>query len=201
MQGVLFQPTMTDYSQWGEQPTILKICSEVGRFLDVGAFAAKALSNTRALYELGWSGVMIEPSPGPLSGLIREYGNDERIEIIGAAVGGIGGLCKFHVTDDAVSTTEEAHFEKWKTAGFYGTFWVPRITFPEIFNQFGAFDFVSIDTEGTSFFLLEELLKTEMRAKCICVEHDGRLLEITQLATSKGYMVAGATGDNMVLSL
>ena len=40
-----------------------------------------------------------------------------------------------------------------------------------------------------------------MRPKCICVEHDGRMIEITQLVTQHGYSVVGATGDNLVLSL
>ena len=152
---------ITDYSQWGEQPTILKILGlNPGRFLDIGAFAAKALSNTRALYELGWSGVMVEPSPGPLAGLIREYGNDDRVEVIGAAVGAINCLAHFYVSDDAVSTTEQLNFDKWKgVGGFYGSYWVPVITIPQILNQFGPFDFVSIDTEGSSFMILGSYLQ------------------------------------------
>ena len=194
---------LTDYSQWGEQPTILKILGpNPGRFLDIGAFAAKALSNTRALYELGWSGVMVEPSPGPLAGLIREYGSDDRVEVIGAAVGAINHLAHFYVSDDAVSTTEQSNFDKWKgVGGFYGSYWVPVITLGQIFNQFGPFDFMSIDTEGSSFMILGELLATQMRPTCICVEHDGRMIEITQLVTQHGYSVVGATGDNLVLSL
>jgi FkbM family methyltransferase len=203
-----------DYSQWGEQAAILKALGigilnggkyerdQDNHFLDIGAFASKALSNTRALYELGWSGVMVEPSPGPLTNLIRDYGNDDRIEIIGAAVGGVHGLTHFYATDDAVGTTEPGNFEKWKaTGGFYGSFWCPVITIPEILNQFGSFDFVSIDTEGSSVFILQELLKTQMRPQCICVEHDGRILETTQMATAQGYKVVFATGDNLVLSL
>ena len=59
---------MNLYSQNNEQTYILEAFAEKsdGRFLDIGAYDAKLLSNTRALYERGWSGVMVEPSPGPM---------------------------------------------------------------------------------------------------------------------------------------
>ena len=34
-----------------------------GTFLDLGAYDGVDLSNTRALTELGWAGVCIEPNP------------------------------------------------------------------------------------------------------------------------------------------
>jgi hypothetical protein len=41
------------------------------RFLDIGCWDPITFSNTRALVELGWSGVMIEPAPGPFLELLR----------------------------------------------------------------------------------------------------------------------------------
>lgn len=92
---------MKDYSQAGEQAAILDAFAErgheshgdrkpffgagetVGRFLDVGSWDPITFSNTRALFELGWSGVMIEPAPGPMLELLRcctkcAVGVDER---------------------------------------------------------------------------------------------------------------------------
>ena len=88
------------------------------RFLDIGAFHATQLSNTRALFELGWSGVMIEPSPGPMRSLLAEYGNEKRITLIQAAEVGIeGGLASMWISEDAVSTSEPANYELWKEQG------------------------------------------------------------------------------------
>jgi hypothetical protein len=68
---------MNKYSQFDEQDAILAAFglqpwqtnlspgNTDGRFLDLGAWDPITFSNTRALVELGWSGVMIEPSPGP----------------------------------------------------------------------------------------------------------------------------------------
>jgi FkbM family methyltransferase len=191
------------YSQGGEEAAILKACEgTIGTFLDIGAFSAKALSNTRALYELGWSGVLIEPSPGPVKALIEEYGNDERVIVIAAAVGLDRHMVKFTATDDALTTSESGNVELWKEkGGFYGSFWVPQITLAEITNQFGGFDFVNIDTEGTSFAILKDLLATQMRPRCICCEHDGKMLEMSMAATAAGYRMVFVTGENAVFSL
>jgi len=66
---------MRDYSQFHEQIAILNALNPSpetpGRFLDIGAFDPITFSNTRALVELGWSGVMIEPAPGPMIELLR----------------------------------------------------------------------------------------------------------------------------------
>lgn len=63
------------YSQNGEQEAILKIFGESeGRFLDIGAYDGKTFSNTLALIERGWSGVLIEPSPNAFMALADQIG-------------------------------------------------------------------------------------------------------------------------------
>ncbi|SRR6266567_8798456 len=65
---------MNSYSQFEEQDHILRAFVRLdapGRFLDIGAWDPITFSNTRALVEMGWSGVMIEPSPGPFIEILR----------------------------------------------------------------------------------------------------------------------------------
>jgi len=55
---------MKIYSQNLEQNYILEYFKDRrGTFIDIGANDGLTLSNTRALVELGWRGVFVEPSP------------------------------------------------------------------------------------------------------------------------------------------
>ena len=194
------------YTQGDEQEHILAACAgiENGRFLDIGAWNAKELSNTRALYELGWSGVLVEPSPGPFKGLVQEYGNEQRIKLVCGAVGlDAGNLAYIHASDDALSTTEHGNFKVWERAGgFYGSFYTPIISPFKLWVEFGPFDMLSIDTEGTSVNIFEALLSpAEIRPRCIAVEHD--CPDISQrrtaaIAEAAGYRRVYEDGNNEV---
>ncbi len=196
------------YSQGNEEAAILAAFYErgnpdtykEGRFLDIGAFHATQLSNTRALFEQGWSGVMMEPSPGPMNGLLAAYGNEPRITLIQAAVGIEPGLLPMHISGDALSTSEAANYELWKDkGGFVGKMLVPVVTFEQISNQFGGFDFVSIDVEGNSVNLFLRALALGWEPRCFCVEHDNRLAELLTMATGKGYVATMTNSCNVVL--
>lgn len=172
-----------------------------GRFLDIGAWNAKDLSNSRALFELGWSGVMIEPSPEPFLGLLREYGKEDRIQLVLGAVDRNSAITRFHATADALTTSDPANFERWKEAGgFYGSFYLAPVTIDSIIARFGEFDFVSIDAEGTSVDLFHDVLASGMHPFCICVEYDSRANECLEAAAGKGYRMVYSSGENMVFA-
>ena len=197
---------MKSYSQYGEQAAILAAFSGTQqaadachRFLDIGAWNAKDKSNTRALYELGFNGVMIEPSPGPLLSLLAEYGNEPRITLISAAVALEPGLLPLHITHDAVSTSSEDVFNTWKdTVKFIGKLYVPVITLEQISNQFGGFDFINFDAEGLSADLFNRAMDLKWEPRCICVEHDGRTTEVLKRATAHGYRCTYGNETNLV---
>lgn len=194
---------MKKYSQNDEQVAILAAfaCRPVGKFLDIGAFHAKQLSNTRALFELGWSGVMVEPSPVPFAGLVEEYGQCDRIRLINAAVGFEPGKIRMHLTADAVSTADIGTFEKWKSLVAFedGTHEVEAVTLEQIYDLHGSFDFLNLDAEGMSVDLLLYRVLNGPLPRCICVEHDGRTTEILAAATAKGYSCVYGSGENLVL--
>lgn len=198
---------MTDYSQAGEQEIILANTPPTGRFLDIGAFHPTILSNTRALYERGWGGVMVEPGPAQFLSLLAAYKDDPHITLVQAAVDEHyrkGGLVDFYLTDDAVSTTSAAWHEKWKnTAAFHGKVLVAAVSLREIL-ALGPFEFVNIDVEGQSADLLLELLLYPTHAdawpvpKCICVEHDDRAEELE--AAAVGYRTVLKHSCNLILA-
>ena len=200
----------TDYSQRGEQTYILEALDGVsaGRFLDVGACHPTCFSNTRALFELGWSGVMIEPSPGPLQSLLLEYAREPRIQIVAAAVSFETGLAEMHATEDLTSTIDEAHWQRWKTiCKFYAKYYVPTLTLADIFNRFGGdFAFVNIDAEGISGRLAMALLETECIPRCLCIEHDSLANNrgtgaLDFLARQRGYRQVHCNGENVIYGL
>jgi FkbM family methyltransferase len=217
---------MQNYSQNGEQSAILQALGfptiigdpadmvdvHPGRFLEIGAFHPKQNSNTRALYELGWSGVMVEPSPGGMNSLLEAYGQERRIVLIQAAVGLAPRLAPFQITDDALSSSDEAHIERCVKAGyaFKGEVLIPQLTLERLFMEVGnAFDFVSIDVEGGSadlalqyFAMVREHPQSFREAApphAIIVEHDHRVPELTAAGAAKGYRVALKNGENLLL--
>lgn len=193
------------YSQYDEQQAILayhiKTPWEGSRFLDIGAWDPKTFSNTRALFERGWGGVLIEPSPGPLRSLLKEYGAEPRVEIVQGVVGVEAGLVKhFAVTDDSVSTADPEKLAEWRAkGGYYGEMTVLAITWAQINNWWGGFDFVNIDAEGTSVDLFHAMVGSGALPSCVCCEHDGtRMSELCAAATAAGYKLLYSNGTNGV---
>jgi FkbM family methyltransferase len=189
------------YSQYFEEEHILAACSGIdnGRYLDIGAYHPTEKSNTRALFEWGWSGVMLEPSPDPMLSLIKVYGDEPRVTLIAAAAGLEPGLVKLHVTADAVSTTNEAQREVWKDAGgYYGSIMVPVLLLEDITTRFGGFDFINFDSEGSSVDLFKRALALGLRPRCYCVEYDQRMDEMCIAATAAGYVLTHSNGTNAI---
>lgn len=195
---------VTKYSQYDEQEHILDAVKDItcGRLLDLGAWHAIQFSNSRALIEAGWDAVLVEPSPMPFEGLLREYGNNPKVTLVNGAIGFQRCFIKIYATQDAVSTTDQANYEKWKSAGgFYGLFYTPMFTLADLFNQFcgPTFDFVNIDIEGNSVDLFAAWMETANRPACFCVEHDNRIVELAQTAERNGYHIIHTNGTNLVI--
>lgn len=197
---------MKDYSQYGEQAAILaaleRVPREDGHFLDIGSWHPETFSNVRALWENGWSGVCVEPSPGPMLSLLEAYGNEPRVELIQAAVALTRRLVPLQVTDDAVSTEDAVEYAKWNgTATYRGKVHVPSVTLEDLQNQFGGFQFINVDAEGQSADLFLRILELGWRPVCLCVEHDSRTTEILEKATAAGYKISLVNSTNVVVHL
>ena len=72
--------------------------------------------------------------------------------------------------------------------------WAPSFPAASILRRW-----LHIDTEGTSVDLLKVLLATEMFPRCICCEHDNRLVEAMQAAQGRGYKTAYTSRENISL--
>lgn len=189
------------YSQHGEDLEIAALLPDKGWFLDIGAYRPKELSNTRLLYERGWSGVMFEPSPENMNYLIDEYGYDDRITLVQALVGVTAGVFPLEVSNGPVSTTNAAVRALWATDGHYrGKVQVPCLSVENVIDRYGYFDFVNIDAEGESADLFDRFMAQEHKPAVFCVEHDGKASAIDRIAARKGYRRVLLNETNIVFA-
>jgi FkbM family methyltransferase len=169
---------MKVYSQNNEQDVILAYFGQsVGNYMDIGAYHATQFSNTRALYEMGWHGVLIEPAPDLSKALRCEYAGEKRIKVLPVAVTDYNGTIDFYDSQgDAIGSTEKAHVDKWASYADFVKINVPCMTLERVFELGGLakYDFVNIDTEGNCMQVLQQLNVDNWGVRMICVEHNGQ---------------------------
>ena len=172
---------MTDHSQYGEATFIRNYFADRDqsklRFLDVGAADGVSNSNTRALFDAGWSGVLVEPNPLLFSALMRNYHGEERATLVNAAITTAPGLIDFHVNtpdgiaSDQLSCVTPAQRAKCEAYGYpFQTIMLAAIDWDQLVCRKPSVilaDFVNIDVEGLNLEVFEAMpLKPEM----VCIE-------------------------------
>ena len=195
------------YSQNNEEQIILDLFKdEVGTFLDIGACDGKLCSNTLALVERGWSGVLVEPSPEAFQALYERHGQNSKLLLVNAAIGTHSHLTQFWdswKTEPGYGTTEPGNRDRWTgLVGKWQRFLISVLPFSELLASFEGqpFDFVSIDTEGTSPQLFQILLASGQKPKAICVEHDGWFQQCVEAAAASGYREVLRNAENLILT-
>lgn len=176
-----------------------------GKFLDIGAYDPFKFSNTRCLYEKGWRGIYVEPSPICFERFKETYGKDPRIQLLNYAISTNDGSIIFYESNgDAISTTSIQHKDKWERgAGVkYQEIIVPTMSMAKLLSQFGAdIDFLSLDTESTNIELFELLPNDFLhRLKMICIEHDNHYVQIENKLQSFGFRKIHINGENLIMA-
>jgi FkbM family methyltransferase len=190
------------YSQNQEEAKIVEYFNgRIGRFLDIGAYTGKGLSNTLRLVELGWEGVCVEPSPGPFAMLNDLHKDNPRIQCINAAITPVSGEIDFWDSNgDAVSTTSDWHKQKWECGNKdkFKRIKVQSLTAAELVKLCGEkFDFVSIDTEATNLGTLEAFIAAGLRFELLCIEHDNYQPQI--VAMFPGCQPIEVNAENLII--
>jgi len=182
----------TDYSQWGEQQIILDFFKgqAEGTFLDLGAFDGVTGSNTRALAELGWTGVMVEASPFAFADLVEEMRPFPEVRLVCAAAMSLGGVTAWQETCSQVSTAEVGgHVTPWVKHRFHVAVATPQA----ILAAFGGhYDFVSVDVEGMDLDVIRSLgsLLSSTRLLCYETRRPNRKPEPEYVACMKAVLAA-----------
>lgn len=164
-----------------------------GFFVDIGANDGVTHSNTRQLFERGWSGIAVEACLNTYCELFRNYQNQDRVRIVHAAVTDKLGVVNFY---------ENSSKPLWELNSAHKP-WIDRLNgeFAEQFNELTVpslrlqdmgipkeFDFLSVDTEGGDMLILSTL-DENVRPRLICAELDkfDYSEKIKELMKSKGY--------------
>lgn len=190
------------YSQSDEEAIILAHVGEKGYVLDVGAFDGRRYSNSLALIEKGWRGVLIEPSPSAFISLLELHGNNPNVTLINAAMGVENTLREFYdFPGDLCSTMDKDNAKLWADTGRkMRKYLVAQMTPDMLVQQIaGGPDVISIDTEGSSFDILTRLPIGAWVPRVLVIEHDSRVLEISKWGKSKGYHVRELDDQNVIL--
>ena len=191
----LFNAINNSKSQFGQD--IFAICQAKfkrgGYFVEFGAADGVEYSNTFVLErEFGWTGILAEPARGWMPKLIQ----NRKCEIESLCVWRESGkTIEFNETEDAVFSTMNEYSKsdqhsKLRTSG--RRYSVETISLDDMLDKHGApacIDFVSIDTEGSEYEILQNFNFQRYRFNAITIEHnfrDSREL-IYALLTKNGY--------------
>ena len=195
------------YSQNDEERVILNYFDgkPAGTFLDIGAFHPKKFSNTRALFERGFKGVFIEPSPSLHQAFLDEIKDDPLMQLVTDCIGDYSGEVEFYDSGEwALSTTDPEWVEKRKGCGAtFNKIKVNMITVPQLLEKsvHKTFDFISLDTENTVKIILPLLDLNALGTSLICVEWNGQDFEFfdtTLRAQGFSEIYGSRTGENLI---
>ena len=182
---------MTDYSQHHEQQIILDYFNgSLGTLLDVGANDGKTFSNSRALLELGWYGVLVEPCEKTFIELQKNCGHFP-VQLHNVGISDYCGTAEFFESGplvtksdhSLVSSMKQSETERWKKKSkpkdhiveFTKTT-IPVIDFATLLknSRCDTFDFITIDVEGMELEILRQINIKALGCKMICIEYSGK---------------------------
>jgi len=192
------------FSQNAEEIIILQYFADkpIGKFLDIGAFDVEKFSNTRALYNKGWGGVFVEPSPKQFNNIYEHYKNDPKIVTLNVAIGTSSEPLEFYLSEDAVSTSDVPHMTKWANAGVkFEKTTVPQIHVADFMKEYCVdIDFISLDTEATNMKIFRAIPDFVFeQISCFCIEHDGLSDEVEDRLASFAFYPMYFNGENIIL--
>lgn len=182
---------MTDYSQYGEQQIITDYFKGfIGTLLDLGANDGVTFSNSRALLELGWFGVLVEPSEKTFKELKKNCGHFP-VQLHKVGIADYCGTAEFFESGSLISESDyslvssmnEPETERWKKKSkpedpiveFTKTK-IPVIDFKTLLknSRCDNFDFITIDVEGMEVEILKQMDLKGLGCKMICLEYNNK---------------------------
>jgi len=188
------------YSQLGQDIYILNLLNKKhnGYFIEIGVGDPEKFSNTYLLEtEYGWTGILCEPNPN-LYNIIKQ----KRTSPVETAPiwSNSGEFLDFGVCHDFQLSGFIEHFNEHRHRSFETTTKMKTISVNDMLKKYNApteIDYISLDTEGSEYDILQSFDFEKYNVKIWTVEHntevrtDGRSYfnKIIGLFASKGYLM------------
>ncbi len=180
-----------DYSQHGEQTVILNYFEGcTGTLLDIGANNGITFSNSRALLELGWYGILVEPSEKTFDELVKNSALfTGKVMLHNVGIADYCGEASFFESGELiggdhslVSSIKETETARWKKQSKpedpiveFNKTTIPVIDYAKLLENSGnpQIDFITIDVEGMELEILKQI--DFSLVSMVCVEYNGKL--------------------------
>jgi FkbM family methyltransferase len=188
------------HSQSDEEPVILEFFKDKndGVVLDIGAYHYATFSNSRALINKGWYGVLVEPSPRCFSTLMRFYDGNNKIKLVNAFISDRFSLTEFFDSEGAVATNDVVHFERWSALqNDYQSIFIPTIPATELLYVIQKADFITIDCEGADYSILKALPLERLKPRLLCIEYAKHGQEIFDHMMALGFQLHHKNNENL----
>lgn len=171
------------YTQNDEERVILDYFKGyVGTFCDLGANDGITFSNSRALAERGWKGVLIDADPEAFAKLEKLYLEYKGLYTYNYAISDYNGKKILQKSSSLlkngdtglVSTFNASEMERFKSVVSYTPIEVQCYTWRTALNRWAIqeFDMISIDVEGSEMQILPDIDLS--KTKLLVIEHNGR---------------------------
>ena len=183
------------YAQNWEDVMLWRALGHVGQgfYVDVGAFSPDEHSVTRAFYDLGWSGINIEPNPQRIAELKAKRTRDINL---GVAASSTEGTVQLHVVaDTGLTTAEPSIAERHKASGWdVSVIEVPRRSLSGILDEYlvlgQPIHFLKIDVEGHEAQTIRGIDLSRHRPWVIVVEATAPLSQLETTADWEPVLLA-----------
>jgi FkbM family methyltransferase len=194
-------PGKRSFSQCGEDLIVDYVLKQMGinlpSYLDVGAYDPVGLSNTYLFYARGARGVCLEPNPKLYAKLASKRKRDT---CINAGIGPetVENAPFFVMEPDTLSTFSREVAERYEAeegCAIRETLSVPTYRLNDILARHfsGRPNFVSLDTEGTEYHILERFDFSAFRPQVFVIE---TLTYTVERVTTKETAIRDLMGDN-----
>lgn len=196
------------HSQNKEEQVILNYFgSTTGTFIDIGANDGITFSNTRALAERGWQGILVEPSPRAYLKLKNLYTGHKGFYLYPYAISDHNGKAMLQESGTLctpndiglVSTFHSHEKERFQSVVEYKPVEVETFRWKTFLNRlkFKTFDMISIDVEGDEMSILPEMDLTE--TKLICLEWNSKPeLKVEYEKYLEGFKLIYTSAENVI---
>lgn len=148
--------------------------------LDIGANDGKTFSNSLALIELGWNGILLEPSPKAFQKLQALHADNTNIKCLNYGIALTSGEVHFYESggydggeDVALySSISENEIKRWNGKVQFEQISVTMKTWEQFLveNKPSTIDFITIDIEGHDLDVLMQIDLTALKTKMVIAE-------------------------------